>query len=693
MPNPELLASVKLYLNHGLSVLPLAPGKKTPITKNGVKDATSDLEFVLEYFAKPKNQHANIGIATGAPSGNVIVIDLDVDDDAGKDGIETLHTWEATYGALPDTVQSITPRGGNHLFYRVNRDIKNSTNEELAVDIRGTGGYVVAPPSHTSVGTYEWEFPLDEIAIAQADDNVYAFIDYVAKKNKKGDYFELPKQIGKGGRVNTLFKYASSLQSWGFSDDELIERVETANAERCTPPLSDKELKAKVIDGALNFDKGEKREPGKSTKRIKKPSSLQLAKQLISEYSIVDIDGTPAVYMNEHYIAGIDAIDAIVDDVHEDLTIYERRNIREDIRTQCRRNSVKMAPINLIAFNNGVLDIFGDGTLRPMQKDDYITNIIPHDYNPNAESQIVKDFLNAVTCGDNGLVHSLNEALGLCMLRGSKFPAGIFLLGNGANGKSTWLDAVRNVIGEQNTSTVQLKDFKNQFAKVDLMGKLVNIDDDMSATYIDSDGCSWFKKITAGNRIQSDVKYSNVVQFTPFCTPIHSANEMPKFKDTSYGLSRRIIPIPFNAKFDEGKADINMPEKLRTEQAAEYFIKRAVMALVTLFHRQKITLTPAQEALLGEIKTNNCNILQWMQEEMITAEILANKYESKSINDWYKQYRTWCEEANINAFERKNFTKFIKTEFGLIDIAGRVPEQFGGTKVAKIFKKLEEKND
>jgi hypothetical protein len=136
------------------------PGKHpvAQLVPNGLKNATADPDIVNEWFTGTTPW--NIGIATGKVS-DIWVIDIDIKD--GKTGDKELEELERRYGRLPKTATVITGSGGKHYYYRyplIGEDQKiRSVNGALApgLDIKGDGGYVVAPPSiHISGKTYEF---------------------------------------------------------------------------------------------------------------------------------------------------------------------------------------------------------------------------------------------------------------------------------------------------------------------------------------------------------------------------------------------------------------------------------------------------------------------------------------------------------------------------------------------------------
>lgn len=138
----ELAAAALAYAQRGISVFPLKPRSKEPVTPNGFKQATADVDQVRAWWRKRPD--CNIGIATGAPAGFWV---LDVD---GEDAERALEALEAANGRLPETVQQMTGRG-RHLCFLwdpAGPEMRNRSKVGGAdIDVRGNGGYIVAPPS------------------------------------------------------------------------------------------------------------------------------------------------------------------------------------------------------------------------------------------------------------------------------------------------------------------------------------------------------------------------------------------------------------------------------------------------------------------------------------------------------------------------------------------------------------------
>lgn len=249
---PSMYDAAIEYAKKGFAVFPLKYRDKVPLTRNGCKDATTDAAQIKAWWQKYPN--ANIGLATGSVSQNVFVIDLDIDEDRGIDGYHSLEDWQREHGDFPETWTAITGRGGYHLYYRGNGKVKNRAGIIDGVDIRGNGGYVVAPPSiHKNGNRYEWEYSPDEFEIAKADNNVEYFLNHDDQKQSAA--FTMPNIVAAGQRNQMLFRFACMMQAKGASDQSVFAATMAENESSCSPPLTEQEVKV-IVASATRYDKG-----------------------------------------------------------------------------------------------------------------------------------------------------------------------------------------------------------------------------------------------------------------------------------------------------------------------------------------------------------------------------------------------------------------------------------------------------
>ena len=229
------------FAQRNLPIFPCQQRGKEPACSRGVHDATSNLDRIHSWWG-PCND-LNIGLAYGEPSG-LFIIDVD-----GTEGEATLRKLEEIHGILPPTREAITGRnGGRHAYFRLGRHkVRNSAGKLGAgLDVRGTGGYVLLPPSiHPSGRPYSWSVDSAD-HIAPAPDWLHAIIgDEGDGQGKPLEHWHqvLTEKIPEGTRNSTLASVCGKLVHSGLSDVVLLFDVMSCiNDARCNPPLGYREV-------------------------------------------------------------------------------------------------------------------------------------------------------------------------------------------------------------------------------------------------------------------------------------------------------------------------------------------------------------------------------------------------------------------------------------------------------------------
>ena len=234
------------YVSKGFPVFPVWPNGKIPRIKegNGFKDATLDANVINHWWDKWPN--ANIGIPTGKVTG-LFVLDVDVKN--GKSGKESLAALISQYGGLPETRKHLTPSGGFHLLFNYPGYEVPSRNGHIGdgLDIKGDGGYVVAPPSLIDDGKYEVENA--DVPLADAPEWLVTLAcekRIVEKKASKDT------DILKGNRNESVFKAALECKRKGLAREDAVRAVAEENG-RCVPPLEDSEVQ-RTLESAYRYD-------------------------------------------------------------------------------------------------------------------------------------------------------------------------------------------------------------------------------------------------------------------------------------------------------------------------------------------------------------------------------------------------------------------------------------------------------
>lgn len=218
-----------------------SPGKHPDgsLVPQGVLNAESDQKTIQEWWALSPD--ANIGIATGDPSG-IVVLDID----AKSNGEASLLTLEERFESLPDTWAVETGGGGFHFYFLMpSVDVRNTAGAVgPGIDVRGNGGYVVAPPSvHVSGMTYRWSTALHptKVPLAQVPPWLLSRIGPRLAGSSKSNV--LPTKIKEGERNSWMASVAGSMRRKGFCADAIFAAIAIENRRRCTPPMDDQEVR------------------------------------------------------------------------------------------------------------------------------------------------------------------------------------------------------------------------------------------------------------------------------------------------------------------------------------------------------------------------------------------------------------------------------------------------------------------
>lgn len=228
------------YALSGCHVLPLAPHGKEPIIPGGFKAASKDWSTVSNWWRQWPD--ANIGLPTGFINGFWA---LDID---GEEGENSLRLLEAQYGVLPKTIEVITG-GGRHLYFQMPEGIligNSASKIARKLDVRGNGGYVVAPPSiHKSGKAYRFASAEGTQLAAAAP----WLLSIVQANITSEDFLSFPnlhtliKGVEEGGRNDAVARIAGKLMRQEKNDPQFVLEICLAwNEARCKPPLSPQEV-------------------------------------------------------------------------------------------------------------------------------------------------------------------------------------------------------------------------------------------------------------------------------------------------------------------------------------------------------------------------------------------------------------------------------------------------------------------
>ena len=243
-----MIGAALALARRGMAVFPLKPRGKLPLTLHGCKDATCDPERIEEWWTRWPN--ANIGVATGKASGIFV---LDIDEADGEASIRAIEKEHAR--ALPSTAKSITGRGRHLLFKLPSWDgapeIRNSAGKVApGIDIRGEGGYVVAPPSiHPSGRKYAWSVDSGNV-IAEPPVwliNVIVPEPIELDRRRPTEHFRrIAKGAAEGCRNESAASLAGLLLRRGIDPEVALDLMVAWDQVYCTPPQGAEAILATV---------------------------------------------------------------------------------------------------------------------------------------------------------------------------------------------------------------------------------------------------------------------------------------------------------------------------------------------------------------------------------------------------------------------------------------------------------------
>ena len=461
------------------------------------------------------------------------------------------------------------------------------------------------------------------------------------------------------GRNQALFNYILALTRNGFTDDEAREAIEIMNNYILKDPVSETELQVILRNDAFKkqlFFKG-------STFLFD-----QFAEYLRHKLHIKRINGQLHMYRDGAYLSGYREIEAEMVRHLQLLSKTKRKEVLEYLELLCLDNE-PTAHARKIAFRNGILDI-ETGSFGSFSPDYIITNKIDWDYNPNAYHELMDQVLDKISCFDPAIRALLEEAVGYSFFRENKLGKAFILTGESGNGKSTYLDCLKYLLGEENHSTLDLKKLDDRFSTVMLVGMLANIGDDISDEFLVDP--SVFKKLVTGESLDAEYKGRDKFSFKPYAKMYFSANNIPRIGRGKgwASIKRRLIIIPFNAKFSRDDPDYRpyIANDLQTQEGMEYLIALGVQGLKRILENKGFSRSEKVEKEIEEFDLSNDPVLAFIEECKDEEYGIVNE----ALNDVYNRYQGFCIRSNHLPLAKNEFSKQIQRRLNIVTDRKRI---------------------
>lgn len=452
--------------------------------------------------------------------------------------------------------------------------------------------------------------------------------------------------MGEGeGRNSALFSYILTLNGAGFSKDEARETLKIINKYILKTPLSEDEIETITRDEAFPEDTFY---DGKVFMHNK------FAEYVKNNDHVKRINGVLHVYKDGVYVDGTRHIERMFIKHLPTLKSKARTEVLKYLEITCPNNE-QTADANLIAFQNGILDIT-TGEMKDFDPNIVLTNKIPWKYDSTAYSALADKTLNKLACGDPSIRALLEECIGYCFYRRNELSKAFILTGDKANGKSTFLDMVKNVLGTGNYSALDLAELDERFSVATMAGMLANIGDDISDEFLHGRSIANFKKIVSGNHVKAEVKNDpNIFFMKPSVKLLFSANDIPRMKDKTGAVLRRLVIVPFNARFSPNDPDYDpfIAYKLKAPEVMEYLIRVGVEGLRRVIANNNFTTCESVQKELDDYEVQNNPILLFLQEHE------EHEIVNQPTKDVHKAYRVFCVENGFVEMTLSTFSKEI----------------------------------
>lgn len=536
---------------------------------------------------------------------------------------------------------------GGHIWFKSDIPLKNNvdinTPLTLQVDVRSHGKYSYVKIKDNGVWR-EW---------LTFDEEVDTLPEYLKPIHHDVELFRMKNS---DGRNSTLFSYIITLTSAGLSKETIRDTFKLINDYIFDDKLSSSELNTILRDEA--FDNLRPAFFDKST----------FLHHIFGDYIannnyIYTYNNRLYMYKDGWYTQDTTIIEAKMIEYIPNLTQHQRREVLSYLLLKAE----PLPDINpyMIACTNGSIDI-RDKKLREHSPTDFVRNKVNTRYDENAYVEVVDEVLDKISVNDPQLRKLIEEMMGYALIPTSKFQKAFILYGDGANGKSTLLDIITDVIGDTNISSLSLQELNHNFKLSEITNKLVNIGDDISDQYLEDS--SIFKKLVSGDEVTVDKKNEQPYKMRNYATMLFATNNLPTTKDKSAGYSRRLSIIPFEAVFSSTDPDYDpfILDKLTTPEAKSYILNLAIDGIIRVFAQNGFTEVDRVDDILNDFLKENNNVIAFLSEFDIEGQVSS---------DAYNEYTYWCAQNGVSNYKIRKFNSEVRKNSDMDTVIERIGGQ------------------
>jgi len=336
------------------------------------------------------------------------------------------------------------------------------------------------------------------------------------------------------------------------------------------------------------------------------------------------------------------------------------------------------SPINypgLVNMDNGIYNIETNEVIPHSQSYGF-PSVLPYAYNPTAECPRFYRYLQETLNNDKEIIDLVCEYIGYILSAANPaiMPHFMVLSGSGANGKSVLLDTIAALVGKDNCTHLSMSDMADAAMRPMLIGKLANLSTENSdEKNLNSEN---MKLLTSGEAITAHIMYKNRIVFKPVAKHIFACNSIPRTNDTSNGLYRRMLIVPFDRTFAPHEQDRGL---------TKYLIENELPGIFNLcITKWKIALSKKQFTIPARVVEENADyqissnsVAFWYQEKITLVPVIDPPSLASMPKHWYTNeeilalYKSFCQENNMTPFYGQKFWGFIRQVMGTAEFKAR----------------------
>ncbi len=400
------------------------------------------------------------------------------------------------------------------------------------------------------------------------------------------------------------------------------------------------------------------------SKETAKEGFYKLAEYIVSEFNVRTFDDTDETYIYSEgvYVLGTKKILKHIQntlDFGKFLGIHQVNELLGHIRRMTYTSRDKLVePADKLCLANGILCL---ETLQvlPHSPDVIFFSKLPVAYYPLADCPKIKSFFAQIVPSD--AVPLLEEIAGFCLYKRYFIHISIMLVGAGANGKSTFINLLRMLLGKENCTSIPLQKLEmNNFAVSSLFGKLANVFADLPSRALKE--TSFFKMLTGEDLVTAEKKFRDQFFFVNYGKLIFSCNQIPRSPDESDGFFRRWLIINFPNQFTENAADPKLLEKLTSQDELSGFLNIAITGLQRLLKNGNFTGAQSISAVREDYVRKSDSIAAFTMDCL---ELSSESYISKK--ELYTSYADYCRSRNYPISPENSFHRSLPSKLRVED--------------------------